>query len=159
MSCAGLPAVVDGLVLVVVVGAAGHEAVLDPDQRLREMPADAFPRLNELRAEPSGELFPHGRIRRRVVQVEPAVLRAGVTEKLVDALNVVEGLAKSSPMKASRGSGGIPLKARWYQIMADIAQILDGVLRNVQLGDVEDKLETLEKAVEELQRQTPQTTG
>lgn len=105
------------------------------------------------------ELFPRGRIRRRVMQVEPVLLRAGVTEKLVDALNVVEGLAKNSPMKASRGSGGIPPKARWYQLMASLAQILDGVLRNVQLGDVEEKLDNLEKAVEELQRQTPQTAG
>ena len=50
---AGLPAVQDHLVLVLVVGAAGHEAVLHPDQALREVPAELLPDECELRAEPA----------------------------------------------------------------------------------------------------------
>ncbi len=96
---------------------------------------------------------------RRRITVRAPELREVVAEKLVDALNVVEALAKKSGRKTRKGSGGVPAKARWYQLMTYIAQILDGVIRNVELGEVEAKLETLEKTVEELQRQTRQTTG
>ncbi len=96
---------------------------------------------------------------RRRVQVRAPELREVVAEKLVDALNVVEGLAKKSGRKTRKGSGGVPAKARWYQLMTYIAQILDGVLRNVELGEVEAKLKELERTVDELQQQTPQAAG
>ena len=114
-------------------------------------------RLRSLLEAVRRELFP--RPRRRTMRFHAAELREGVAEKLVEALNVVEGLAKMSERKLRKGTGGIPAKARWYQLMTYIAQILDGVLRNLELGEVEAKLETLEKAVDELQRQTPQTAG
>ncbi len=97
--------------------------------------------------------------RRRRARFQAPEVREVVAEKLVDALNVVEGLAKKSGRKTRKGSGGVPAKARWYQLMTYIAQILDGVLRNVELGNVQEKLEMLEKTVEELQRQTRQATS
>ncbi len=96
---------------------------------------------------------------RKRVQVRGSERREVVAEKLVDALNVVEGLAKKSGRKARKGSGGVPAKARWYQLMTYIAQILDRVLRSVELGEVETKLKQLETTVDGLQRGTPQPAG
>ncbi len=97
--------------------------------------------------------------RRRITRLDAPELRDVVREKLVDALNEVEALAKKSGRKTRKGEGGVPPKARWYQLMSYIAQILDGVLRNVELSEVREKLEGLERTVDELQKETQQTTG
>ncbi len=102
------------------------------------------------------QLFPPRR--RRVTRAVPEV-RSEVVNKLVEALGVLEGLAKKATRKARKGSGGLPPKARWYQLMTYTAQVLDGVLRNVEMETVEAKLERLEKTVDEIQKQSQQVTG
>lgn len=77
--------------------------------------------------------------------------------KLVEALSEVEGLAKRSGKRARKGAGGIPAKARWYQIMASIAQTLDHVLRSEDLDAIQARMLEMEKTIDELQRTTPQT--
>ena len=77
---------------------------------------------------------------------------------LVTAINEVEALAKASPKRSPRGAGGIPAKVRWYQLMTYLAQVLDGVLRNVGLERYDEKMEELERNVEQLQRTSSQTT-
>ena len=119
-----------------------------------------LPLINQLIVQVRRELFPLGVIRRRVTQTgELSEVRPTVVEKLVAAINVVEGLAKSSGKRSKRGTGGVSPKARWYQLMAYLAQTLDGVLRNVELEKVREKLEQLEMTVDELQRTSPQAGG
>ncbi len=77
----------------------------------------------------------------------------------MNAINEVESLAKSSGRRTRKGHGGVSPKVRWYQLMAYLAQILDGVLRNLDLEKYEEKMGELERAVEELQRTSPQATG
>ncbi len=101
-----------------------------------------------------------GERRRRVVQTgNLSVVRPEVVEKLVRAINEVESIAKASAKRSRKGTGGVSAKVRWYQLMAYLAQTLDGVLNNMDLEKVREKMDQLEMAVDELQRTTPKTGG
>ena len=97
--------------------------------------------------------------RRRVTQrsVAPEV-RSRVVTKLVEAIEETERLAKSAAKRTKTGGGGISPKERWYQLMGYLAQVLDGVLRNLDLESVREKMDQMEMALDELQRTNP-TTG
>ncbi len=86
-------------------------------------------------------------------------VRGDVVEKLVSAISEVEALAKKAGKRSRKGYGGISPKIRWYTLMAYLAQILDGVLRNADLEKYEEKMELMERTVEELQRTSTPTTG
>ncbi len=88
-----------------------------------------------------------------------AGVRGDVVAKLVSAIDEVEGLAKKAGKRSRKGYGGISPKVRWYTLMAYLAQILDGVLRNADLEKYEEKMEQMERTVEELQRTTAPVTG
>jgi len=93
-----------------------------------------------------------------VEELGPGV-RGDVVAKLVSAIDEVEALAKKAGKRSRKGYGGITPKARWYTLMAYLAQILDGVLRNADLEKYEEKMEQMEKTVEELQRTTTPVAG
>lgn len=97
--------------------------------------------------------------RRRVTQrnVAPEV-RSRVVAKLVEAIEETERLAKSAGKRPKAGGGGISSKERWFQLMGYLAQVLDGVLRNLDLESVREKMDQMETALDELQRTNP-TTG
>jgi hypothetical protein len=97
--------------------------------------------------------------RRRVTQrnVAPEV-RSRVVTKLVEAIEETERLAKSAGKRSKAGGGGISPKERWFQLMGYLAQVLDGVLRNLDLESVREKMDQMEIALDELQRTNP-TTG
>ena len=97
--------------------------------------------------------------RRRVTQrgVAPEV-RSRVVAKLVEAIEETEHLAKSAAKRTKTGGGGISPKERWYQLMGYLAQVLDGVLKNLDLETVKEKMDQMENALDELQRTNP-TTG
>ena len=97
--------------------------------------------------------------RRRVTQrsVAPEV-RSRVVTKLVEAIEETEHLAKSAAKRTKTGGGGISPKERWYQLMGYLAQVLDGVLKNLDLESVKEKMDQMENALDELQRTNP-TTG
>ena len=97
--------------------------------------------------------------RRRVTQrsVAPEV-RSRVVSKLVEAIEETEHLAKSAAKRTKTGGGGISPKERWYQLMGYLAQVLDGVLKNLDLESVKEKMDQMEMALDELQRTNP-TTG
>ncbi len=97
--------------------------------------------------------------RRRVTQrnVAPEV-RSKVVAKLVDAIEETERLAKSAGKRPKASGGGISPKERWFQLMGYLAQVLDGVLRNLDLESVREKMDQMESALDELQRTNP-TTG
>ena len=97
--------------------------------------------------------------RRRVTQrgVAPDI-RSRVVTKLVEAIEETEHIAKSAAKRTKTGSGGISPKERWYQLMGYLAQVLDGVLKNLDLESVKEKMDLMETALDELQRTNP-TTG
>ena len=97
--------------------------------------------------------------RRRVTQrnVAPEV-RSKVVAKLVEAIEETERLAKSAGKRPKASGGGISPKERWFQLMGYLAQVLDGVLRNLDLESVREKMDQMEIALDELQRTNP-TTG
>jgi hypothetical protein len=78
--------------------------------------------------------------------------------KLVEAIEEAERLAKASGKRTRRGGGGISPKERWYQLMAYLAQVLDGVLKNLDLESVKEKMDQMDLVLDELQRTTP-TSG
>src|SRR5205823_9639142 len=94
--------------------------------------------------------------RRRVTQrgLTPEV-RSRVVTKLVEAIEEVDRLAKASGKRTRTGGGGISPKERWYQLMGYLAQVLDGVLKNLDLHGVKEKMDQMEIALDELQRTTP----
>jgi hypothetical protein len=116
-------------------------------------------RLRRLLGEIRAALFAKRRLRRTNFEDLETGVRADVVERLVSAIREVDGLARAAGKRSKKGHGGLSPKARWYQLMAYLAQILDGVLRNVDLERFEGKMEELEKTVEELQRTGPQAAG
>ncbi len=86
-------------------------------------------------------------------------VRGDVVEKLVSAINEVETLAKKAGKRSRKGYGGVSPKIRWYTLMAYLAQILDGVLRNADLEKYEERMGEMERTVEELQRTATPVTG
>ncbi len=79
--------------------------------------------------------------------------------KLVSAIDEVEALAKKAGKRSRKGTGGVSPKVRWYTLMAYLTQILDGVLRNANLEEYEEKMEQMERTVEELQRTSTPAAG
>ena len=124
-----------------------------------------FARLRKLLADARRDLFAPIRMepptfrRRRVTQkgLTPEV-RSRVVTKLVEAIEEAERLAKTSGKRTRTGGGGISPKERWYQLMGYLAQVLDGVLKNLDLESVKEKMDQMEMALDELQRTNP-TTG
>lgn len=116
--------------------------------------------LRRLLSQIHEDLFPQGpRFRRTKFQDIEAGVRVDVVERLLSAIREVDGLAKAAGKRSRKGHGGLSPKARWYQLMAYLAQILDGVLRNIDLERYEEKMVELEKSVEELQRTSSQASG
>jgi len=97
-----------------------------------------------------------GLTRRRVTQkgVAPEV-KTRVVTKLVEAIDESERLAKGSGRRSRSGGGGISPKERWYLVMGYLAQVLDGVLKNLDLETVKEKMDQMETVLDELQRTTP----
>jgi hypothetical protein len=85
-------------------------------------------------------------------------VRSRVVTKLVEVTNEAERLAKESGKRSRSGAGGTSPKERWYMVMAYLAQVLDGVLKNFDLESVKEKMDQMDLALEELQRTTP-TSG
>ena len=112
-------------------------------------------RLKEILREIRARIRPTGPVSRRITHRDIPDIRSEVAQKLASAINEVDSIARSSAKRTRKGSGGIAPKARWYALMAQLAQVLDGVLHNVSLNEIDDKLESLESSVEELQDKTP----
>ena len=79
-------------------------------------------------------------------------LRITVVRKLVSAIDEVDEIAKMAGKRVRKGHGGVSPKIRWSQLMAYLAQTLDGVLKNSDIQGLEDKMDAMEKMLAELQR-------
>ncbi len=112
-----------------------------------------IPHLRQLVEAIGDELFlrkPH----RRTMNDEnrETGLRITVVHKLVRAIDEVDEIAKRAGRRSRRGHGGMSPKIRWYQLMAYLAQTLDGVLKNSDIQSLEDKVDSMEKMLFQLQR-------
>jgi len=74
-------------------------------------------------------------------------IREEMIEALVKAVAETEQLAKGSSTTSQKGEGGVPGKARWYQLMGYLVQVLDGVMRNVEISEFNDRLLRVEAMI------------
>ena len=82
-----------------------------------------------------------------IATVSVPKIRGDVVETLVAAIEDAQALAKESSAEAGRGMGGMPPKARWYQLVGYLAQVLDGVCKNVELSEINERLMRVEKTM------------
>jgi hypothetical protein len=73
----------------------------------------------------------------------PAV-RDDLIDTLTHALSETNKLGQKAAVQAEKGAGGMPEKARWYQLLGYLAQVLDGVCRNVELSEINERLAKVE---------------
>jgi len=71
--------------------------------------------------------------------------------KLVNAIDVVEDLAKKAKTKTEERRPDSS-KARYYQLLGYLVQVLDGVLRNVSLGEIKQHMDETDKEIVKLKR-------
>ena len=71
-------------------------------------------------------------------------VRDDLIDTLTHALEETNKLGKQAAVTAEKGAGGMPEKARWYQLLGYLAQVLDGVCRNVELSEINERLAKVE---------------
>jgi len=84
-------------------------------------------------------------------------IRDEVIDTLVKAIIEANMIARHSPESAEKGTGGVPPKARWYQLVGYLVQVLDGVCKNVELSEINERLVKVEKALGSAKAGSPQT--
>ena len=97
-------------------------------------------------------LFKPGKWPLKKGAVDIASIRVQVITKLVDAINVAQSLAEKAPVKAEVSAADVT-KARYYHLLAYIAQVLDCVLRSASEGELDNRLKRVEKILDELERE------
>ena len=90
---------------------------------------------------------------RRLIESVPIAadvprIRDELIEILETAVKEANALAKASKIVAEKGSGGIPPKLQWYRVIGYLAHVLDGVCKNVQLNELNRRLDDLEKELD-----------
>lgn len=71
-------------------------------------------------------------------------VRDDLIDTLTHAIDEANKLGKQGAVMAEKGAGGMPEKARWYQLLGYLAQVLDGVCRNVELSEINERLAKVE---------------
>jgi hypothetical protein len=72
--------------------------------------------------------------------------REDAIETLVDAMHEINALAKMAPPDPVKGSGGTSPRERWYRVMAYIIQVMDGVCKNVEISELNERLRLQDEA-------------
>ena len=90
---------------------------------------------------------------RRLIESVPIAadvprIRDELIEILETAVKEANTLAKESKIVAEKGSGGIPPKLQWYRLIGYLAHVLDGVCKNVQLNELNERLDEVEKELD-----------
>jgi len=78
-------------------------------------------------------------------------------DTLIKAITEANMIAKLSLDSADKGTGGVPPKARWYQLVGYLVQVLDGVCKNVELSEINERLLKVEKMLGVAKAGSPQT--
>lgn len=86
-------------------------------------------------------------------------VREELIETLVKAVREANEIAKVSSTTTEKGSGGMPGKARWYQLVGYLAQVLDSVCKNVELSEINERLLKVEKELGVAKARPSQTRG
>lgn len=71
-------------------------------------------------------------------------VRDDLIDTLTHAIDETNKIAKQAAVTAEKGAGGMPAKARWYQLLGYLTQVLDGVCRNVELSEINERLAKVE---------------
>jgi hypothetical protein len=86
-------------------------------------------------------------------------IRDDLIDTLVQAIHETNKLANESSPTGEKGSGGVPPKARWYQLLGYLTQVLDGVCKNVELSEINERLLRVEKELKVAPGRSPQAHG
>ena len=82
-----------------------------------------------------------------IATVSVPKIREELVDTLVAAVAEAQTLAKQGSAEAGKSVGGMSTKARWYQLLGYLAQVLDGVCRNVELSEINERLMRVEKVM------------
>jgi len=105
------------------------------------------------------QLVRYARIQLESVRVAADVprIRDDMIDTLIKAITEANMIAKLSLDSADKGTGGVPPKARWYQLVGYLVQVLDGVCKNVELSEINERLLKVEKMLGVAKAGSPQT--
>ena len=105
------------------------------------------------------QLVRYARIQLESVRVAADVprIRDDMIDTLIKAITEANMIAKLSLDSADKGTGGVPPKARWYQLVGYLVQVLDGVCKNVELSEINERLLKVEKTLGVAKAGSPQT--
>lgn len=79
-------------------------------------------------------------------------------ERILDAMIEVEILAENAPAETERGKADTT-RARYYQLLGYLTQVLDGVLKSVESQELENRLRAVEAMLNELEKGEAQKGG
>jgi len=71
-------------------------------------------------------------------------IRDEMVEKLVAAIREANEIAKEASTESGKAGGPSP-KSRWYQVVGYLVQVLDGVCKNVELSEINERLLRVER--------------
>lgn len=83
----------------------------------------------------------------------PAV-RDEMVDKLVAAVREANEIAKQASTEPGKTGGPSP-KSRWYQIVGYLVQVLDGVCKNVELSEINQRLLRVERLLKVAENGSP----
>ena len=69
-------------------------------------------------------------------------IRDDMIDTLIKAIMEADLQAKAAPEATE---SGVPPKARWYQLVGYLVQVLDGVCRNVEISELNQRMSRVEK--------------
>ena len=82
-----------------------------------------------------------------IATVSVPKIREDLVDTLVAAVAEAQTVAKQGSAEAGKSVGGMSTKARWFQLLGYLAQVLDGVCRNVELSEINERLMRVEKVM------------
>jgi hypothetical protein len=74
-------------------------------------------------------------------------VRDEAIEVLLDAMREINQLAKKASPDSGKGAGGTSAKGRWYQVLGYVVQVMDGVCKNVEISELNERLKRVEEAL------------
>lgn len=78
-------------------------------------------------------------------------IRSQAIDKILDAMIIVEGLAKKAPTDTEKGKADTT-KARYYHLLGYLVQVLDGILRSAKSGELDVRLKAAEGIINEFKK-------
>jgi hypothetical protein len=86
-------------------------------------------------------------------------IRDDLINTLTHAIAETNSIANKADVTAEKGAGGMPSKARWYQLLGYLVQVLDGVCKNVELSEINERLAKVESELNIAPARTSKTSS